>query len=273
MAQQNEDNLQFSRFIELESIDSTNNYALDLARAKNLTDRQSATLHGCTVFAHEQREGKGQRGKRWSSASGENVQMSLILTPHPLKLHRQFVLSAMIALAVRDFMAEKSGKEFYIKWPNDIYFQDRKAGGILIENIISGNDWKWAVAGIGLNINQTEFDPALPNPVSLKQIAGREFDCLELARELSIGFFNTFENYFLGNTSHPEPRIPNPEPRTPHLLSEYNKHLYKRGQKVKLKKDNRVFEAVIKEVAENGQLIVETAIEERFDFGEIGFII
>jgi len=273
LAQQNQDNLQFSRFIELESIDSTNNYALDLVRAKNLTDRQSATLHGCTVFAHEQREGKGQRGKRRASAAGEKAQMSLILTPHPLKLHRQVVLSAIVGLAGRDVMAEKSGKEFYIKWPNDIYFQDRKAGGILIENIISGNDWKWAVAGIGLNINQTEFDPALPNPVSLKQIAGREFDCLELARELSIGFFNTFGNYFLGNASHPASRIPNPAPRTPHLLSEYNKHLYKRGQKVKLKKDNRVFEAVIKEVAENGQLIVETAIEERFDFGEIGFII
>ena len=262
MLQQNADNLQFPRFIELESIDSTNNYALDLARSQNLTDRQVANIHGTTIFAHEQRNGKGQRGKKWDSATGKNVQMSLIIAPAPLKLHQQFILSAMIAVAVRDFIADITGEEIFIKWPNDIYFQDRKAGGILIENIILGREWKWAIAGIGLNINQTDFNPELPNPVSFKQITGREFDCVELAKELSAAVFEKIADCRLHITDY-----------SAKILKDYNDHLYKLGQTVKLKKENRVFEAAIKEVAANGQLVVQTAMEERFDFGEVVWVI
>ena len=259
MIHKSEDNYQFPAFIELSSVDSTNNYALSLVRSQNLTERQLEALHGTAVFAHEQYLGKGQRGKTWASASRKNVHLSLIIAPEGILLHRQFVLTALTALVARRFMEEKAGLPCSVKWPNDIYFQDRKAGGILIENIISGTEWKWAVAGIGLNINQTDFDPALPNPVSLKQITGKEFDCVELAKELSRDVFEAVSGYRMQVAGD--------------LLSEYNRRLYKRGEKVKLKKDNRVFEATIKEVAENGQLVVETGMEERFDFGEVSFII
>ena len=265
MAQKSEDNLQFPPFIELLTIDSTNNYALNLLRQLHLTDRQLANLNGVTVFAHEQQQGKGQRGKKWESAPGENLQMSLIIDPQPLQLHRQFLITAITALAVCDFLAEKTEVDFFIKWPNDIYFQDRKAGGILIENIIAGSEWKWAVVGMGLNINQTSFDSSLPNPVSLKQITGRKFDCVELAKLLSERVLGVIAGYGLRDTGC---GVPGGD-----LFDEYNARLYKRGEKVKLKKDSRVFEATIKQVAENGQLIVETGMEERFDFGEVVWVI
>ena len=253
--------MQFPGFIELRSVDSTNNYALDLTRAKNLTERQAELLHGTTVFAHEQWQGKGQRGKSWAAAPGENLHMSVIIAPQPRQLQQQFTLSAVIALAVRQFFAEKSSSDIFIKWPNDIYFQDRKAGGILIENVISGAEWKWAVIGIGLNVNQTVFDPDLPNPVSLKQITGKDYVCLELAKELSAKVFERIEKC---KSQITDCRL---------QVADYNAHLYKRGEKVRLKKDSRVFEAVIKEVTPTGQLLVEHGTEERFDFGEMIWLI
>ena len=262
MTQQNQDNLQFPRFIELQSVDSTNNYALSLLRHPNLTERQRLNLQGTAVFTHEQWKGKGQRGKNWISKTGETLPMSLIVAPAPLKLPEQFTLSAITAVIVSDFISKMSDKAFCIKWPNDIYFQDRKAGGILIENIISGDEWKWAVIGIGLNINQTEFDPALPNPVSLKQITGRNFNCVELAKSLSQKIFERIADCRL--------QIADCGFR---FLKEYNSRLYKRGNKVKFRKDNRVFEATIKEVTTTGQLVVEHSMEQRFHFGEVVWII
>jgi BirA family biotin operon repressor/biotin-[acetyl-CoA-carboxylase] ligase len=243
-------------------VDSTNNYALNLLRDQNLTERQMQKMHGTAVFAHEQFQGKGQRGKTWLSAAGENIQLSVIIAPQPLQLYSQFFLTMIVALAVRAFLEEKSGKTFSIKWANDIYFQDKKAGGILIENIIYGNGWKWAVAGIGLNINQIDFDPSLPNPVSLKQISGNNFDCVTLAKELSKKIISFFENFVQSTSAEKETD----------LLKTYNAHLYKRGEKVRLKKNNRIFETTIKEVTANGLLITEHGMEESFSFGEVEWV-
>ena len=259
MQHQTEDNTHFNAIIELSSIDSTNNYALSLLRAPNMTERQKTVQHGTAVFAHEQWAGKGQRGKIWQTQAGENIQLSVIINPKGLQIQQQFILSALTAVVARNFFEKYAQTDITIKWPNDIYFQDRKAGGILIENIITGSHWKWAVTGIGLNINQTHFDPALPNPVSLKQITGKNFDCLQLAQELRTAILKKWGIILAGAIND--------------IVEEYNNHLYKRHQKVKLKKDSRVFEAVIKNVTASGQLIVEHAIEERFNFGELVWLV
>ena len=146
--------------------------------------------------------------------------------------------------------------------PNDIYWNDRKAGGILIESIMGtgeSDNWKWAVVGIGMNINQTAFDPSLPNPVSLKQITGKEFALIDLAKELCSNLLICVEA--LNQKTKEE------------LLSEYHQHLYKLNEKVKLKKDNAVFEGVIKGVNLKGQLVVQHALEDAFDFGEIEWVL
>lgn len=266
-----EDNSQI-HFIELPSVDSTNNYALNLLRQQNLTDRQTAGNINTVVFAHEQWQGKGQRGKKWVSAAGENVQMSVIIHPKSLTIYKQFILSAATALAVREYLSEKTGEAFCIKWPNDLYFQDRKAGGILIENIIAGTEWKWAVAGIGLNVNQTTFDSALPNPVSISQITGMRYDCVALAKELSLKMFSFFtENGILLSTA-PDIKEETAEPAAARLFELYNRYLYKRGQIVRLKKGSSIFEAEVIGVDYNGQLIVLHDIEKRFSVGEVEFV-
>ena len=136
-----------SFFTILDTVDSTNNYAM--ARIDD-----GLAKHGMVWFANEQTAGKGQRGKEWASEKGKNIAMSLVLSPEQLKLTSQFHLSAAVALACFEFLSGYIDGEAKIKWPNDLFWRDRKAGGILIENKLQGKTWKWAVVGIGININQ-----------------------------------------------------------------------------------------------------------------------
>ena len=215
------DNCPFHPVIELLSVDSTNNYALKLLKQHNLTERQEIARHGTAIFAHEQYAGKGQRGKAWQSLKGENIHLSVVLDPQKTGLHQQFILIAIVALAVRRFFDRYAQSDITIKWPNDIYFMNRKAGGILIENSISGSEWKWAVAGIGLNINQTDFEPGIAKrAVSLKQITGRSFNCFELAKELRNDILQAYDNY---------------DANTADVLAGYNRFLYKKNERLLLK--------------------------------------
>lgn len=244
-------------FVELQSVDSTNNYALDRAHA-------GLAQHGEAFFAHEQVAGKGQRGHSWTTQKGENIILSVIVNPAPLQVSQQFQLSAAAALAVHDFFANYAGENTRIKWPNDLYWQDRKAGGILIESVIgsSGREkgaWKWAVIGIGININQTVFPSDLINPVSLKQIAGKNNDVIALAHELCRLLNSRFDE--LLNNGFEK------------TLAQYNERLYKKGETVKLKKDNRVFDAVILQVTAAGRLFAKHSIEEEFDHGSVEWVI
>jgi BirA family biotin operon repressor/biotin-[acetyl-CoA-carboxylase] ligase len=251
-------------FLELQSVDSTNNYIRQLVHRHSIKS-------GTAVFAHEQRAGKGQRGKSWNSEKGANIILSILIHPAFIPLSASFRLSACIGVAVHEFFSYYAGDETRIKWPNDLYWRERKAGGVLIENIVksrhsantstnTGNEsWPWSIVGIGININQTVFPKELPNPVSLKQITGKNFDSIALAKEL-CGIIdkkiqllrdNEFENIF----------------------QEYNNCLFKKNESVKLRTGGRVFEAVIKGVSPEGKLITRHAFEEAFDFGTLEWVI
>ncbi len=275
-------------FIELLSIDSTNNYALTQVHA-------GLTQHGTAFFAHEQVAGKGQRGKTWTAPKDSSLIISIVVDPHPLQLSQQFQFNACIALSVCEFFGQYAGSKTSIKWPNDLYWNDRKAGGILIENIIgsrksgvgrqkskvkkqkaedeqiriyrqppTGNrqpviNWLWAVAGIGININQTSFPAELKNPVSLKQITGKNFDPVALARELCFRVDQNFNRLITKGFED--------------IFASYIANLYMKDKMVKFKKNNRVFEAVVKSVSTTGELVVQHAMEEKYGFGEIEWII
>jgi BirA family biotin operon repressor/biotin-[acetyl-CoA-carboxylase] ligase len=250
-------------FFELQSVDSTNNYARQQIHA-------GLAQHGTAFFAHEQLAGKGQRNKVWTAARDANIILSLVIEPEPLKLTRQFQLNACIAVAVHDFFTKYAGDKTRIKWPNDLYWQDRKAGGILIENIVRGREpapssefevrsSQWiSIVGVGININQTSFPDTLKNPVSLKQITGRDFDTVALAKELSAGIDSYFKQLI---TAGFDP-----------IFEQYLLQLYKRKEKVKLKKDSRVFEATILGISPMGKLMVQHSIAEEFNFGEVEWI-
>src|ERR1700741_610993 len=124
--------LRFSMEI-LNSIDSTNNYAMQKVHA-------GLASHGNGYFALEQTAGKGQRGKSWTAAHGENIILSVTVETLPVKGLEPFHLSVATALAAKDLLEKYAGNEVGIKWPNDIYWRDRKAGGILIENVLRGSE-------------------------------------------------------------------------------------------------------------------------------------
>ena len=246
-----------SPFIELLSVDSTNNYALAQIHA-NLAQE------GTCFFAHEQTAGKGQRGKSWATEKGSNITLSIVLKPSFLQVFQQFRLSACAAVATQLFLSDHTGNAAKIKWPNDIYWKDNKIAVVLIENIVRGSAsgqgrWEWAVVGIGVNINQTDFPSYLKNPVSLKQITGKNYNTVEMAKQLCRSI-DLFYNKLLDD-------------KVDLILEEYNAHLYKKNEVVKFKIENRIFEARVKSVNDAGQLVVEDAIEETFDFGKIEWIL
>ena len=125
--------------------------------------RDAKYRHGDIVWAERQTAGRGQRGHKWSSAEGLNLTFSLVLEPRFLPAGEQFLLNEAVALALTDTFAQ-FGIAARIKWTNDIYAGDKKLVGILIEHSYSGQTLARTIVGIGINVNQTEFDPALPKP-------------------------------------------------------------------------------------------------------------
>lgn len=165
--------------VHLDSVDSTNNW---------LKANADGRPHGFAVTARSQNAGRGQRGNSWESAPGRNVTMSMLLRPVGVEAVRQFVISEAVALGVVDTLRHFLGREssdVAVKWPNDIYWNDKKICGILIENVLRGREIILSVAGIGLNVNQTAFLSDAPNPVSMWQIAGCEFSVDEVADVLA----------------------------------------------------------------------------------------
>lgn len=240
-------------FIELESVDSTNNYAMALAAA-------GKAGHGTLVFAHDQWAGKGQRGRSWDSTPGENIILSAVLEPLAVAPSAAFGLSMAAAMACYDLFSAHAGTDpTAVKWPNDLYWNDRKAGGILIENQLQGDRWLYAIVGIGININQVEFPPTARNPVSLRQITGHRYDAVALARELG----RCLERWYAKLEVH----------GASGLTEAYNAVLYRRGQEVRLRKDNAVFSTRVERVSVHGQLLTRDVLERSFNFGEVEWVI
>ena len=238
-------------WIELDIVDSTNNYAMGLVHA-------GVAQHGTVVFAHHQSKGKGQRGKSWETEPGANLSFSIILQPHFLVPTQMFQLLAVTALSVRQELEKLIGDEAKIKWPNDLYWRDRKTGGILIENVLRGTQWQWAVVGIGINVNQTTFG-TLRNPVSIKQITGKETAVKDLARSIHSNLLLALDTL--------------KEKGFDLFFQQYNQHLYKRGEQVQLKKGSRIFSTRLNTVSKQGQLQTGIDTEECFDFGEVEWVL
>ena len=187
--------------IELTTIPSTNIYAMDQVH-------QGLALSGSCYTADFQTDGKGQHGRSWESEKGQNLLSSYVLELKQLKTGKiwtpahQIGFSAAIALGARAFFAAFAGEETRIKKPNDIYFRDRKAGGILIENLVRGKDWTWTVVGIGMNINQASFSSAsanhvAANPISLQEITNQNWDLKKMQKHLSEALTKAIQSWLL----------------------------------------------------------------------------
>ena len=170
--------------IELSSIDSTNIYAISQVHER-------LAVSGSCYRADFQTKGKGQHGRVWGSEPGQNLLCSYVLELKSLNPSKNWSpddqngLSAAVAIGAKSFFQTHAGDETLIKLPNDIYWRDRKAGGILIENTLRGPEWTWSVIGIGFNINRTAFNIENGQPVSLRQITGKQWEIGSLQTELS----------------------------------------------------------------------------------------
>lgn len=165
-----------AKAIYLDKVDSTNRYLLEYQPAEG----EDATI----CVADFQTAGRGCGSNSWESERGKNLLFSLLIHPTDIEAREQFHISMAISLAICDAMQSYGMKDVSVKWPNDIYWKDKKLCGILIENRLSGTFIRDSIIGIGLNVNQDVFLSDAPNPVSMRQILGREFNRDEVLRRI-----------------------------------------------------------------------------------------
>lgn len=237
----------------VDEIDSTNNYMKSLLLKQKVKE-------GTIISADFQTGGRGQRGNGWLSEKGKNLLFSIVLYPDTVKANGQFVISQMVSLAVADFL-RKYTDGITIKWPNDIYWQDKKICGILIENTLEGDEIKESVCGIGINLNQESFDSSLPNPVSLKQITGEYYEQSIMLEEVRELLFSYYEQLRRG-----EIQI---------IAENYRDSLFRKTGYHLFNDNTNDFIARIKDVVSDGTLVLQTenGNERRFAFKEVRYVL
>ena len=225
----------FKKFIVLNEVESTNNYANQLIMS-------NAAENGTVVLAQYQSSGRGQKGNFWESEPNKNLLMSIIAFPAYIKAKEQFIISKVTSLAIIDFL-ETQTDNVKIKWPNDIYIENNKVAGILIENYLKGNVLFSTIIGIGLNLNQKDFFSNAPNPVSLKQITGINYDIIDAGEKIYESLKKWMRLVEKGDIYS--------------INSNYLLNLYKQGEWSWFFSNNLKFEAKITGIGEFGQLQLE----------------
>lgn len=236
--------------IRLDVIDSTNEYALNLISSNK-------QVEWTIVLANFQTMGKGQGSNIWHSEKNENILMSIILKPDFMKPSEQFILNMTICNAIANILQKISNLEIKIKWPNDIILNDKKIGGILIQNIISSSQIKHSVVGIGLNINQKIFSDEMLHASSLFIETGKLYSLEQIANLLLEKIYTNYNRLKIDESKE--------------IIKEFNLMLWKRDQKVTaIRKSNEKVDLVIFGISEKGELIASTGNKiKKFIHGEI----
>jgi BirA family biotin operon repressor/biotin-[acetyl-CoA-carboxylase] ligase len=239
--------------VVLSETDSTNNYA-------NRLISTGKAVEGTVVLSSFQVSGRGQRGNRWESEAGKNLLASIIVFPKFLPVQRQFYLSKIISIAMVNWLSQHVDG-VSVKWPNDIFVGKRKIAGILIETSVQGSSFHSAVIGVGLNLNQEKFSPELPNPVSLKQLTGKTYEPVTVAREIQQQFMEWYAKLQTGFYSGVD--------------AAYHAHLFRMNEWSQFQKKGSVWEGRILGTGEFGNLIIESRSGEKseFSFKEVEFIL
>ena len=172
----------------LKNIDSTSTELRRRMSAEELP-------HGYCISADFQTAGHGQATNHWESEDGKNLLFSLLLRPSVIPASEQFVITEIVTLAIINALQDYIRQRITIKWPNDIYVGDKKLCGILIENALCGPTIDTCIVGIGININQELFTSNAPNPISLKQLTGRDNDREEIFEEIYQNILNYYDYY------------------------------------------------------------------------------
>ena len=239
--------------VTIKEVDSTNTFL------KTLLSNSKPLPEGTVIMAESQYAGRGQQQNKWHSEPGKNLTFSILLNPSFLAITNQFDLNRVVSLGVFDALKPYLGEKLKIKWPNDIYYEDRKLGGILIETHVQGSQIKNAIIGIGLNINQENFDPGAGNAVSLKQILHRDYDLRTILSEIC----GSIEAYYLNLKAG----------KFLFIRNTYLERLYWLNQVKRFRAGDLIFEGIIRDVKTEGLLVVESnqGLQE-FNLKQIEFL-
>lgn len=244
--------MNYPKPISLKETVSTNSYLAQLC------DREKQEDFTC-VYTSFQSAGRGQRGNSWESEAGKNLLFSFVVYPKFLEAGRQFLLAQITALALQETLS-RYVEDITIKWPNDIYWKDKKICGTLIENDFTGTFLGRSISGTGVNLNQKVFLSDAPNPVSLTQITGRIYD----SEEVLYGILDRISSYYVSLQ----------QDNTAIIVSRYKNNLY-RGQGYHPFTDiNGAFMARIADVESSGQIVLEdeTGKYRKYMFKEIEYL-
>ncbi len=239
--------------IKLKETTSTNLYLQQLLKKEEVEE-------GTVIVVEEQTAGKGQGSNTWESEKGKNLTFSIVLYPDFIEIERHFFISEIVSLAVADTLSEETD-DIYIKWPNDIYFREKKITGILIENTILGNVIQSSIIGVGTNINQQHFVSKAPNPVSLSQITGKEYELDSLLKSMLKNLYCRYKQLIDGEFEK--------------IHQEYLAKLFRCNGFHTFKANDKCFEARIKEVTSSGYLLLETKDKKEYSFAfkEVQFVL
>lgn len=238
--------------IKIEKADSSNNQAINLAKNND-------TIEGTIVWVLNQTKGKGQGSKKWHSNANENLTFSIIFKPSFLPIEHQFLISKMAAVAVCKVISCFCTNTF-IKWPNDIYINNKKIAGILIENTIQAKNMYISVIGIGINVNQKTFPANIPNPTSLFIENNQKYELQNLLQLLQQSIIKEYQKLKNGQYQSIE--------------DDYDCLLYKKNQTIRILHNKKEINAYVMYVDSTGflHLLIENK-EVLFSVGEIEFIV
>ena len=240
--------------IKLSAVDSTNNFL------KGLVSKSEPLPEGTVIMADDQFAGRGQQENIWHAEPGKNLTISILLKPSFLPLNKQFLLNMAVSIALNNALTKFASNDVFIKWPNDVYYKDKKLGGVLIENSIVGSAIKNSIIGIGLNVNQPCFSADLSNKaISLYQILQQDVNLQLLLAEIC----SQIESFYLQLKAG----------KHTFLRDTYVDKLYKINQPALYRQNGEVFEGVIIGVSDEGLLNVKRDDQLlQFNFKEIEFI-
>lgn len=240
--------------IKLSAVDSTNNFL------KNLVSNSEPLAEGTVIMAEDQYAGRGQQENIWHAEPGKNLTFSVLLRPTFLPLNKQFLLNMVVSIAINKVLSRYVTTGISIKWPNDIYYKDKKLGGILIENTLMGSAIKTAVIGIGLNVNQQLFaDELRQKATSIAQILQEDVNLDGLLSEICAELESQYLQLRAGHDTV--------------LKQTYVDKLYKLNQPAAYRQNGEVFEGTIIGVNDLGLLCLEIEGQmAEYNFKEIEFL-